>query len=58
MKEDVPRLKLTIHEQLEELRLQLQKIAYDKDLLDPRVLRVSKKLDVLINAFYNNNPKE
>jgi hypothetical protein len=40
-----------VHEQIEELRLQMQKIASDKDLTDPRVVRVSEKLDILINEF-------
>ena len=52
MKEDVPKVKLMVHEQIEELRLQMQKIASDKDLTDPRVVRVSEKLDLLINEFY------
>ncbi|MDR3585167.1 MAG: aspartyl-phosphate phosphatase Spo0E family protein [Desulfosporosinus sp.] len=45
-------MKLTVHEQIEELRLQLQKIASDKDLTDPKVLSISEKLDLLINEFY------
>ena len=52
MKEDVTKVKLMVHEQIEELRLQMQKIASDKDLTDPRVVRVSEKLDLLINEFY------
>ena len=52
MKEDVLRVKLMVHEQIEELRLQMQKIASDKDLTDPRVVRVSERLDILINEFY------
>jgi len=52
MKEDVPKVKLMVHEQIEELRLQMQKIASDKDLTDPRVVRVSEKLDLLISEFY------
>ena len=52
MKEDVLRVKLMVYEQIEELRLQMQKIASDKDLTDPRVVRVSEKLDLLINEFY------
>ena len=41
-----------VHEQIEELRLQMQKIASDKDLTDPRVVNISEKLDLLINEFY------
>lgn len=41
-----------VHEQIEELRLQMQKIASDKDLTDPRVVRESERLDILINKFY------
>ncbi|MDR3542306.1 MAG: aspartyl-phosphate phosphatase Spo0E family protein [Desulfosporosinus sp.] len=52
MKEDVLRMKLMVYEQIEELRLQMQKIASDKDLTDPRVVKVSEKLDILINEFY------
>ncbi|HUS90155.1 MAG TPA: aspartyl-phosphate phosphatase Spo0E family protein [Desulfosporosinus sp.] len=54
MKEDVLRVKLMVHEQIEELRLQMQKIASDKDLTDPRVVRVSERLDILINEFYSS----
>lgn len=45
-------MKLMVHEQIEELRLQLQKIASDKDLTDPRVVRISERLDILIVEFY------
>ena len=45
-------MKLTVLERIEELRLQMQKIALDKDLTDARVLGVSEKLDALINQFY------
>jgi len=44
---------LMVNEQIEELRLQMQKIAADKDLTDPRVVGVSEKLDELINEFYS-----
>ena len=54
MKEEVLSVKLMVHEQIEELRLQMQIIATDKDLTDPRVVRVSEKLDILINEFYIN----
>lgn len=37
---------------IEELRLQMQRIAADKDLTDPKVISVSAKLDILINEFY------
>ena len=52
MKEDVLSVKLMVHEQIEELRLQMQRIASDKDLTDPRVVRASERLDILINDFY------
>ncbi|KUO69832.1 MAG: sporulation protein Spo0E [Desulfosporosinus sp. BRH_c37] len=52
MKEDVLKVKLMVHEQIEDLRLQMQKIALDKDLTDPRVVRLSERLDILINEFY------
>ncbi len=48
------RVKCMVHEQIEELRLQMQKIASDKDLTDPRVVRESERLDILINEFYIN----
>lgn len=57
MKEDVLRVKLLVHEQIEELRIQMQKIASDKDLTDPRVVRVSERLDILINEFYLSQEK-
>jgi hypothetical protein len=41
-----------IYAQIEELRLQMQKIASDKDLTDPRVVSISEKLDLLIYEFY------
>lgn len=41
-----------VREQIEELRIQLQKIATDKELTDPRVVSISEKLDLLINEFY------
>ncbi|MHB8075202.1 aspartyl-phosphate phosphatase Spo0E family protein [Desulfosporosinus fructosivorans] len=46
-----------VYEQIEELRLQMQKIALDKDLTDKRVVGVSEKLDVLINEFYTSNKR-
>ncbi len=45
-------MKHRVHEQIEELRLQMQNIASDKDLTDPRVVTMSEKLDLLINEFY------
>lgn len=45
-------MQLMIHEQIEELRLQMQIVASDKDLTDIRVVGISEKLDVLINEFY------
>ncbi len=44
---------LTVYEQIEELRLQMQRIASDKDLTDTRVVGASQKLDILINKFYS-----
>jgi hypothetical protein len=52
MKEDVLKVRLMVQEQIEKLRLEMQEIALDKDLTDPRVVRVSEKLDLLINEFY------
>jgi len=52
MKEGVLKVQLMVHDQIEELRLQMQEIALDKDLTDPRVVRVSERLDLLINEFY------
>ena len=52
MKEGAQRVELMVHEQIEELRLQMHKIASDKDLTDPRVVSISEKLDLLINEFY------
>lgn len=45
-------MQLMVHEQIEELRLQMQIIASGKDLTDKSVVGVSEKLDVLINEFY------
>lgn len=52
MKEDVPKVNPVVYEQIEELRLQMHKVAFDKDLTDPNVVRISEKLDLLINKFY------
>lgn len=52
MKEDVLNMQLMVNEQIEELRLQMQEIALGKDLTDPRVVRVSEELDLMINEFY------
>ena len=46
-------MKFIVHEQIEDLRLQMQEIALDKDLTDPRVVSISERLDKLINEFYN-----
>ena len=43
----------TVHEQIEELRIQMQGIASNKDLTDPIVVSISEKLDKLINEFYS-----
>ena len=45
-------MEITVCERIEELRLQMQKIALGKNLTDTRVVGVSEKLDVLINEFY------
>lgn len=45
-------MKHVVHKQIEELRLQMQKVASDKALTDPRVVTMSEKLDLLINEFY------
>jgi len=45
-------VKLIVYEQIEELRIQLQETALDKELTDPRVVSISEKLDLLINEFY------
>ena len=53
IKEGVLKVQLTtVHEEIEELRLQMQIIATGKALTDKRVVGVSEKLDVLINEFY------
>ncbi|MDP4160308.1 MAG: aspartyl-phosphate phosphatase Spo0E family protein [Bacillota bacterium] len=51
-------MKVAGRDQIEELRLQMQKIALDKTLTDPRVVKVSEELDVLINQFYLNPLQE
>lgn len=55
--EGILEMELMVHEQIEELRMQMQKIASDKDLTDPKVVRVSEKLDILINEFYLSQEK-
>ena len=45
-------MKLAIKEQIEDLRIQMQKIAVNKTLTDPGVVKASERLDVLINEFY------
>ena len=50
-------MELVVHERIEELRMQMQKIALDKDLTDPKVVKVSEKLDILINEFYLSQEK-
>jgi len=45
-------LKKITHEQIEDLRLLMQKVASDKDLTDQRVVSVSEKLDILISEYY------
>jgi len=46
-------VKQTVHEQIEEMRIQMQGIASNKDLTDPIVVSISEKLDKLINEFYS-----
>ncbi|EGW37356.1 spo0E like sporulation regulatory family protein [Desulfosporosinus sp. OT] len=48
---------MKVLDQIEELRLQMQKIAADKDLTDSRVVGISEKLDLLINEFYSGRRK-
>ncbi|KLU65833.1 Spo0E like sporulation regulatory protein [Desulfosporosinus acididurans] len=43
---------MELEKRIEKLRLQMIKAAADKDLKDPRVIKVSDKLDRLINEFY------
>ena len=43
---------------IRELRLQLQKIASDKDLTDTRVVGISEELDALINEFCARHAKK
>ena len=50
-------MELVVHERIEELRMQMQKIALDKALTDPKVVKVSEKLDILINEFYLSQEK-
>jgi hypothetical protein len=38
--------------QIEELRLQMQKMASEKNHTAPKVMEVSKRLDVLISEVY------
>ena len=40
-------------EEIEELRVLMQKVASDKDLTDHRVVSISEKLDLLISEFYS-----
>ncbi|SHH86352.1 aspartyl-phosphate phosphatase Spo0E family protein [Desulfosporosinus lacus] len=51
-------MKLNVLDRIEELRLQMQEIALDKDLSDPIVVRVSEDLDAWINKFYFNHKKK
>ena len=45
-------MKYSLEDQIEELRLLMQEIASDKDLTDPKVIRISEELDLLIYEFY------
>jgi len=51
-------VKLNALKRIEKLRLEMQEIASDKELTDPRVVRVSEKLDVLINKYYSDQENE
>lgn len=42
----------TIQDQIEELRLQMMRIASGKELTDPEVVSISEELDSLIIEFY------
>ena len=46
-----------VQEKIEELRIQMQRIASDKILTDHRVVSISEKLDLLINEFYISKKK-
>lgn len=46
-------MKYSIQDRIEELRLLMQEIAFDKDLTDPRVVSISEELDLLIYEFYS-----
>ncbi|AET70441.1 Spo0E like sporulation regulatory protein [Desulfosporosinus orientis DSM 765] len=48
-------MKHLINDQIEELRIQMHKVALDKELTDYRVVSISCKLDGLINEFYMMN---
>jgi hypothetical protein len=43
---------MELEQQIEKVRLQLIIMAANKDLKDPSVIKVSDKLDRLINEFY------
>jgi len=47
-----------VYEQIEELRIQMQRVASDKDLTDPRVVSISEKLDLLIHEFYLDEKRD
>ncbi|WP_083845631.1 aspartyl-phosphate phosphatase Spo0E family protein [Desulfosporosinus acidiphilus] len=51
-------LKVSVIIRIEELRLQMHKIASNRDLTDSKVLNVSERLDELINEFYSRKKCE
>ncbi|MHB1653225.1 MAG: Spo0E family sporulation regulatory protein-aspartic acid phosphatase [Desulfitobacteriaceae bacterium] len=39
-------------ESIEKLRMKMSEVAKDKSLVDPQVIEISQRLDVLINEHY------
>lgn len=48
----MPCRKLMLLTEIEELRLRLYSVAGNKDLVDPEVLNLSRRLDRLLNEYY------
>lgn len=42
-------------ELLEELRQEMYKLSAGKKLTDPQVINISKKMDALLNKYYQTN---
>ncbi|WP_407308026.1 aspartyl-phosphate phosphatase Spo0E family protein [Desulfosporosinus sp. SB140] len=51
-------MRSTTIDRIEKLRLQMQETATGKDLTDPRVVKASEKLDLLILDFYHSLEKQ